>query len=65
MNIYTLETVNDLKKHQKKDLPSEVKSMLDVVQLKAGSDNRLKTLVEHVFGNSVLAKNYDDAMRVA
>lgn len=64
INIYPLENISDLKKPLK-NVPSNVKSMLDVVKLKQGCDQRLQMLVEHVFANTVLAKNYEDAMRVA
>lgn len=65
VNIYPLENVGDLKKQARKDLPNEVKPMLDIVKLKDGSDQRVQTLLDHVFGNTVLARSYDDAMRVA
>lgn len=39
--------------------------MLDIVQLKPGSDPRLQVLLNNVFSKVVLTKSYDEAMQVA
>lgn len=64
INIYPLESISDLEKPSK-EVPSTAKSMLDVVKLKQGSDPRVQILLNSVFGNTVLTKTYDDALRVA
>lgn len=64
INIYPLETI-DLTRTQPKNIPAEVKSMLDLVCLTADADPRLDVLLHNIFGGVVLTKTYDQAMQVA
>ena len=64
INIYPLEDLPDLRKPLKQ-VPPNVKSMLEIVKLRNDADPRLQILLDSVFGNTVLTKNYDDALKAA
>ena len=48
-----------------KQTPAGVKPLLDLVELTAGADPRLQTLLGNVFGGTVLVKSYEQGMEVA
>ena len=64
INIYPLETI-ELTRQPAKNIPAEVKPLMDIVSLSPDADPRLQVLLESTFSNVVLTKSYDQAMQVA
>ena len=60
INIYPLETLTHSKPLTQ--VPSGVKSMMEVVKLSPEADPRLNNLVQNIFSRVVLVRTYDDGL---
>lgn len=65
INIFPLESIDAKSKPASRQIPAGVKSLLDVIHLKGGSDSRISSLIDKIFSKIVLVKTYDEGMTVA
>lgn len=65
INIYPLETLDQIELKQAPQYPQGAKCILDFVRLKPEADMRLLKLVNNTFCKVVMVKDYESALRIA
>jgi len=65
INIYPLETLDQIEQKQVPDCPADARRILDFVRLKPGADLRLQKLITNTFCKVVMVRDYEAALRIA
>ena len=65
INIYTIETLNQVELKRLPEVPAEAKSLLNFVRVKPEADQRLQKLVSNIFGKVAMVRDYESALRIA